>query len=64
MEHEPKCPWCGYRFTDMWDYGMDDDDCDEQECPSCEKPIWIKCRVSVDYEVEKREKMEAPHDHQ
>jgi hypothetical protein len=54
MRDDPECPHCGEELTDLWDYGWDDDFEDESinsECGWCEKPVTIKRRVWLWYEV-------------
>lgn len=55
---EAKCPWCGEMNGDLWElwphsYGADSWS-EDIECGWCEKPIRVVCRVSADYEIEKR----------
>lgn len=54
MSHEPLCPYCNHRFRDMYEYEMDDDDVRDTECPSCDKPVSIRCKILIEYDVIKR----------
>ncbi len=49
-EREITCPYCGYEFSDSWEYGMEHDgDTDEEECPECDKKFYITMNVEVGY---------------
>lgn len=41
------CPWCGYKFSDSWEY--DDEDGSIIDCPDCNKPIILGVHISVSY---------------
>ena len=47
------CPACGTRLHDLWEYGGEGEY--EIECGHCDAPLTLSVRVSVDYELEKRE---------
>jgi hypothetical protein len=50
------CPYCGYEYTDSWEF---EDDCDDYECADCEKVFTYERHVTVEYCTSK--KKEAPH---
>lgn len=45
-ENEITCPYCGYEFSDSWEYRQE---CDEEECCECGKKFHWSRNVSVDY---------------
>ena len=49
------CPHCGKTLTDLFEYGMTDEESITDQCGYCEKDIVISCHVSVDYEIKKAE---------
>jgi len=57
---EADCPWCGKRNTDLWELwppksSVLDGFEVEYECGWCDRPVTVRCMVSVDYSMEKRE---------
>lgn len=48
---EITCPWCGYEFSDSWEYGDDDDAC---ECPDCGKLFSYTRDIEVTYTSKRR----------
>jgi hypothetical protein len=54
---EATCPYCGARQTDLYEFwpdrhGVESWDA-ETECGSCERPVIVRCDVSVDYRIVK-----------
>ena len=47
------CPYCGYEFTDSWEFN---DTQDEQhvECCECGKEFFLYVNISVDYTTRKK----------
>ncbi len=54
MSDEANCPYCGARNIELWDYDWTNREEVSTECGSCEKPVTIYRRVTVDYEINKR----------
>ena len=53
-EHgDAMCPWCGKSF-EAWEIVREDGDREDIDCPSCEKPITVKCEITVSYETHGR----------
>lgn len=50
MYDEIRCPWCGAKLIDLWEYDPEVDGTDG-ECGSCGKPIVVGMDIS--YWVEK-----------
>ena len=51
--NEIVCPYCGYEFTDSWEFN---DTRDEQhvECCECGKEFLLYVNISVDYTTRKK----------
>ena len=49
LEPEIKCPYCGYKDTDSWEYNMGQDDEIEVECGNCEEEFLVTCHIEVTY---------------
>ncbi len=47
------CPFCGYKFSDSWEYEGDSEDIGLLECDDCNKSFYATRNVSVDYCTEK-----------
>lgn len=48
--HEITCPYCGYEYSESYDYGLDrDGDCTDMECPNCEKKFLASVDVTISY---------------
>lgn len=50
----PKCPHCGYTFSDdeIWhsdDFPQDDGLSEDFDCPSCENRLFITCEKTIDW---------------
>jgi len=41
------CPWCGYKFSDSWEFSGDY--CEDEECPECEKEFSWSRNITVNY---------------
>ena len=53
---EITCPYCGYVFSDSWEYGPGDLEWDEDiDCGRCEKTFHASKTVSIDYSTRKME---------
>lgn len=46
---EITCPWCGYEFSDSWEYS----DYGEMECGECERIFFLERVVDVTYSTKK-----------
>ena len=46
------CPYCGYEFSDSWDFNRDSEEID---CPECEKTFEYFREVEVKYVTKKVE---------
>lgn len=44
------CPYCGYTFEDSWEF---DGECDNEDCPECEKAFSWSRSVTIDYSTTK-----------
>lgn len=47
----PKCPHCGWELTDIWDYGLVDEEAIEIECEDCEKSFRLITHFDVSYTI-------------
>lgn len=49
------CPYCGYEFSDSWEFSMkgDGDTC-EVDCDECEKTFTAVMSMTVDYSTYKK----------
>lgn len=47
------CPFCGYIFSDSWEYESDCEDIGLLECRECEKSFYATRNITVDYSTEK-----------
>ena len=49
------CPYCGYEFTDSWEFNdtQDEQHVDCQNC-NCEKEFLLYVHISVDYTTRKK----------
>lgn len=45
-----RCPWCAYTFMDEL-HGFDG----EQECPECEKPVYVELDYTTHVKTKRRE---------
>jgi len=54
--NELVCPYCGYEFTDSWEFN---DTQDEQhvECHDCGKEFLLYVHISVDYTTRKKKEI-------
>lgn len=50
--NEIVCPWCGYEYSDSWEFHEDRED---MECPECEKMFNMNRTVTVSYTTERKE---------
>ena len=50
MEH-PKCPYCGYELSDVWEYGPVEGDSIEIECEECEKMFLLAMCTEIRFSV-------------
>ena len=44
------CPWCGYKYSDSWEFSDDG----EEECPECEKNFSYNINTRVTYNTERK----------
>ncbi len=51
MSKENICPWCGDEIQDLWEFGLEDGEAREFDCPSCDKKIDISLSISYDYKI-------------
>jgi DNA-directed RNA polymerase subunit RPC12/RpoP len=55
-ENEITCPYCGYEFSESYDYLKDTDtELGEIECRDCGKPFICTVEFSVSYSTERKE---------
>ena len=47
------CPYCGYEFSDSWDYSSDLEDIGLIDCENCDKSFYANRIVTIDYSTEK-----------
>lgn len=47
------CPYCGYEFSDSWDYNINEEDIGLVECGECEKEFYASRIITVDYSTKK-----------
>lgn len=47
------CPYCGFEFSDSWEY---DQDTEEIDCLECDKTFNMTRNVYIDYSTSKLEK--------
>lgn len=50
------CPYCGFKISDPYEYGLDDGDYLEIECPECEKTFGVSLEITYTYRSNKRAK--------
>lgn len=56
MNVRPKCPHCGYKFTDddtfygKNDIGLDDGDVGDVLCVSCGEEFFVRCNHTMTFE--------------
>jgi hypothetical protein len=49
-ESEITCPYCGYEYTESYEYDSSDlDACGEEDCPDCEKKFKWSRNTSITY---------------
>ncbi len=50
------CPYCGYEFSDSWEYNrrMEGGDSTELECPECDKKFTATMDIEITYKSHKR----------
>jgi len=49
-EKEITFPYCEYEFEESYDYGLEHDgDCDDLECPECQKIFRVTMDITVTY---------------
>ena len=48
---DDRCPWCGYRDPDLWDFEWGNREEVRAECGSCGRDIVISRHVDVSYVV-------------
>ena len=52
---EAVCPYCGYEFSDTWDFNLQHDgDKTEVDC-DCGETFWLWINIDVDYTTRKKE---------
>ncbi len=50
QEGEITCPYCGWKDTDSWESGLNNDgDSDEFECPECNKKFNVIMNIETTY---------------
>ena len=49
------CPYCGYEFTDSWEFS-DTQDEQQVDCHDCGEEFLLYVHVSVDYTTYKKKK--------
>lgn len=49
QEDEIICPYCNYKFSDSWEYGLEGEDSQEFHCDECDKKFYVEKNVSVSY---------------
>ena len=47
------CPYCGYEFTDSWEYN-DTQDEQKVDCHDCGKEFLLYMHVTIDYSTYKK----------
>ena len=47
------CPYCGYEFSDSWDYSSDLEDIGLIDCENCDKSFYANRIVTINYSTEK-----------
>lgn len=47
------CPFCGYEFSDSWEYEGDCEDIGLLECDGCSKSFYANRSISISYYTEK-----------
>jgi len=51
------CPYCGYEFSDSWEYNDSNGNQIEVDCGECEKTFDMIVNVSVDYSTYKKKEV-------
>ena len=60
---EIKCPYCGYEFSDSWEYnGNHDGDDYDIECRSCNREFSMIFHLTVSYTTRRKECVEGKHE--
>lgn len=48
------CPWCGYEFSDSWEFDFRDSDFKEIECEECGNIFEVEAVIKREYTSRKR----------
>ena len=46
-----KCPYCGYRNGDLYEYGLDDGQTTTIQCEHCDRKLTLSCDMEITYTV-------------
>jgi len=50
QEKEITCPYCGFKDTDSWESGLNNDgDTMTYDCPECDKKFYVSMCIDVTY---------------
>ena len=47
------CPWCGYEFSDSWEFGNGGEFTELEDCPECDKSFYASRTITVAYTTQK-----------
>lgn len=50
------CPYCFNEIERSWEYGFDDEDVEDMECPHCEKEFTVETVITKKYISTRKEK--------